>query len=77
MAVVSRPLPDPTRCLLCLRPPAYLGVYIPKDQASVNAPPGKVRNIVYMLCKVCFADAEGSQRKVEDMVLAEFAHTRN
>lgn len=44
-AVYGRP------CLLCGKPFATIGLFIPNDSEEFYAPPGKTRVVAYSLCK--------------------------
>jgi hypothetical protein len=43
----------PARCLLCDRPACCTGYFQPHDQRAFLAPPGKVRALIYSLCRTC------------------------
>ena len=60
------------RCYLCHGEPAVAGCFIPNDQESCQAPPGKTRTYWYMLCEVCLA-RPGTQDRAEGKILREIA----
>jgi hypothetical protein len=57
-------------CLLRGRRPHFGGLFIPKDQARVGAPPGKVRAFRFGLCKRC-SRRPGTPRRVERLLLGD------
>jgi len=61
-------------CLLCGRR-AYVGAVYAPDAASqrrVCAPPGKLRMVVYSLCRQCFRLPD-KVRRAEDAIFAQVA----
>src|SRR4051794_32557480 len=63
---------DITSCLLCGRPPTFLGFWLPTEVITrrLGAPPGKHRVVTYSLCQRC-KDRRGSLRRVEAKILGE------
>jgi hypothetical protein len=58
-------------CLLCGRRPHWRVVYTPRDQAKYGAPAGKVRAVVYSICRKC-RKKPGHLREVERRIAGEF-----
>ncbi len=61
------------KCLLCGRRPQYLGVFVPKNQAVIAAPPSKVRTIAYALCRKCKRKGMAAVEKVLQRDIGEMA----
>ena len=67
-----RPRADlPPRCTLCDHRAVAIGVWVPSPdlQPRFLAPKGKVRTVVYALCREHAKDPEASGRQVEDQAL--------
>ena len=61
-------------CLLCGRPPARLGLWVP-DAASLRrlgVPTGEVRTLIYTLCARC-SRQPGAITRAENHILADAA----
>jgi hypothetical protein len=60
---------DKSACLLCGKPPAFLGFFFP------HAPRGLPRMIGYALCRRC-GKRKDSPRRVEERILADLARSQ-
>jgi hypothetical protein len=62
-------------CLLCGAPPAFNGVFLPKEdfQRRIGVPAGKSRIIVYAVCGLCHRLPEAERmRRIESEILKEY-----
>lgn len=54
-AKVKRLLQQYRPCVLCGRPPAVSGIFVPTKPEAWGGKPNKVRLLSYTLCRACFA----------------------
>jgi hypothetical protein len=52
-------------CVLCGKPAAVAGVFVPDDPAAFGAAPGKSRAVCYSLCAMCYTRPGGVQAAEE------------